>query len=106
MFLIDYVRMRERGPSLRYDVNERPPLLIASGLGLQNALFVISGAIFLPIFMRAQGLISDGEAAFLVSATLLTAGLSTAVQVVSHWAGGRGLHALHGHFGRVLRCDD
>ena len=74
--------MRERGPTLRYDVHERPPLLMAAGLGLQNALFVISGAIFLPIFMRGQGLIDDGEAAFLVSATLLTAGLSTVVQVL------------------------
>ena len=72
--------MRERGPTLRYDVDERPPLLIAAGLGLQNALFVISGVIFLPIFMRSQGLITDGEAAFLVAATLLTAGLSTFVQ--------------------------
>ena len=72
--------MRQRGPTLRYDVHERPPLLIAAGLGFQNALFVISGAILLPFLLRAAELITAGEAAFLISASLLTAGLSTAVQ--------------------------
>lgn len=74
--------MQERGPTLRYDVNERPPLVIAAGLGLQNALFVISGAIFLPILMRSLDIVTVEQAAFLVSATLLTAGLSTAVQAI------------------------
>ncbi len=74
--------MRERGPTLRYDVHERPPLLIGAGLGLQNALFVISGAIFLPILMRSLDIVTVEQAAFLVSATLLTAGLSTAVQAI------------------------
>ena len=74
--------MRERGPTLRYDVDERPPFLIGAGLGLQNALFVISGAIFLPILMRSLDIITFEQAAFLVSATLLTAGLSTAVQAI------------------------
>ena len=78
--------MRQQRSTLRYDVHERPPLPVMLGLGFQNAIFVISGAIFLPIFMRSQGLVSDGEAAFLVSATLLTAGISTAVQV---WRIGR-----------------
>ena len=74
--------MRERGPTLRYDVHERPPLFIAAGLGLQNALFVVSGAIFLPILMRSLDIVTVEQAAFLVSATLLTAGLSTAVQAI------------------------
>ncbi len=74
--------MRERETPLRYAVDERPPLAIAAGLGLQNALFVISGAIFLPILMRSLGIVSFDQAAFLVSATLLTAGLSTAVQAI------------------------
>ena len=74
--------MSERGPTLRYDVHERPPLFIAAGLGLQNALFVISGAIFLPILMRSLDIVTFEQAAFLVSATLLTAGLSTAVQAI------------------------
>jgi NCS2 family nucleobase:cation symporter-2/xanthine permease XanP len=72
--------MSQQGSALRYEVNERPPLLIAAGLGLQNALFVISGAILLPILLRSAELITAGEAAFLISASLLTAGLSTAVQ--------------------------
>ena len=74
--------MQQRAPTLRYAVDERPPLLLGLGLGLQFALFVISGAIFLPILLRAQGLVTNDQAAFLVAATLLTAGLSTAVQAI------------------------
>ena len=91
--------MRERGPTLRYDVNERPPLLIGAGLGLQNALFVISGAILLPILLRAADLITAGEAAFLISASLLTAGLSTAVQAIRVGAVGSGFMLFMGTSG-------
>ena len=91
--------MNERGPSLRYDVHERPPLIIAAGLGLQNALFVISGAILLPILLRAADLISAGEAAFLISASLLTAGLSTAVQAFRVGAVGSGFMLFMGTSG-------
>lgn len=91
--------MSERGPSLRYDVHERPPLIIAAGLGLQNALFVISGAILLPILLRAADLITAGEAAFLISASLLTAGLSTAVQAFRVGAVGSGFMLFMGTSG-------
>ncbi len=74
--------MGERRQTLRFDVDERPPTPIAAGLGLQYALFVITGSIFLPIFMHAQGLISADQEAFLVSASLLTGGVSTAVQAL------------------------
>ena len=91
--------MSERGPTLRYEVHERPPLFIAAGLGLQNALFVISGAILLPILLRAADLITAGEAAFLVSASLLTAGLSTAVQAFRVGAVGSGFMLFMGTSG-------
>ena len=91
--------MQERGPTLRYAVNERPPLFIAVGLGLQNALFVISGAILLPILLRAADLITAGEAAFLISASLLTAGLSTAVQALRFGAVGSGFMLFMGTSG-------
>ncbi len=91
--------MRERGPTLRYEVNERPPLLIAAGLGFQNALFVISGAILLPILLHAAALITSGEAAFLISASLLTAGLSTAVQAFRVGAVGSGFMLFMGTSG-------
>ena len=91
--------MRQRGPTLRYDVNERPPLFIAAGLGFQNALFVISGAILLPILLRAADLITAGEAAFLISASLLTAGLSTAVQAIRVGAVGSGFMLFMGTSG-------
>ncbi len=74
--------MAPPGPILRYSVDEHPPPVIAAGLGLQIALFVISGAIFLPILLRSLDIINDDQTAFLVSATLLTAGLSTAIQVI------------------------
>ena len=91
--------MRQRGPTLRYDVHERPPLVIAAGLGLQNALFVISGAILLPILLRAADLITAGEAAFLISASLLTAGLSTGVQAFRIGAVGSGYMLFMGTSG-------
>ena len=67
--------MRERAPSLRYDVNERPPLLLAFGLGVQSALFVVGGTVFLPILMEQLGLISSGEAAYLIAASMLVGGI-------------------------------
>ena len=91
--------MSERGPTLRYEVHERPPLFIAAGLGLQNALFVISGAILLPILLRSTGLITSAEAAFLISASLLTAGLSTAVQAIRVGAVGSGFMLFMGTSG-------
>lgn len=91
--------MSLRGPTLRYDVDERPPLFVAAGLGLQNALFVISGAILLPILLRAADLITAGEAAFLVSASLLTAGLSTAVQAFRVGSVGSGFMLFMGTSG-------
>lgn len=91
--------MSQQGHALRYDVNERPPLLIGAGLGLQNALFVISGAILLPILLRAADVITAGEAAFLISASLLTAGLSTAVQAIRIGAVGSGFMLFMGTSG-------
>ena len=91
-----------RGPVLRYDVEERPPLAIAAGLGLQNALFVISGAILLPILLRSAELITAGEAAFLISASLLTAGLSSALQAVRIGAIGSGYMLFMGTSGAFI----
>ena len=91
--------MNQSGSTLRYAVNERPPLLVAAGLGLQNALFVISGAILLPILLRAADLITAGEAAFLISVSLLTAGLSTAVQAFRVGAVGSGFMLFMGTSG-------
>ncbi len=73
--------MRERTPSLRYDVNERPPFLLALGLGVQSALFVVGGTVFLPILMEQLGLIDSGEAAYLISASMLIGGITTAITV-------------------------
>ena len=91
--------MASPGPILRYSVDERPPWPLAAGLGLQFALFVISGAVFLPIFLLSQGVIDDGQAAFLVSATLLTGGLSTAVQAIRVGAVGSGFLLFMGTSG-------
>ena len=82
--------MASPGPMLRYSVDERPPPLLAAGLGVQFALFVISGAVFLPIFLLSQDVIDNDQAAFLVAATLLTGGLSTAVQAIRIGAVGSG----------------
>ncbi len=91
--------MSQQRPALSYDVNERPPLLIGAGLGLQNALFVISGAILLPILLQAADVITAAEAAFLISASLLTAGLSTAVQAIRIGAVGSGFMLFMGTSG-------
>lgn len=91
--------MQTRASTLRYDVHDRPPLFVAALLGVQNALFVISGAILLPILLRAGGFITAGEAAFLVSASLLTAGLSTAVQAIRIGAVGSGYMLFMGTSG-------
>ena len=91
--------MASPGPLLRYSVDERPPPLLAAGLGVQFALFVISGAVFLPIFLLSQDVIDNDQAAFLVSATLLTGGLSTAVQAIRIGAVGSGFLLFMGTSG-------
>ena len=74
--------MADRVNALRYDVDERPPLPLAIGLGLQSALFVVGGNVFLPLLLEQQGVISSGQASYLIAVAMLIGGLTTAVQVV------------------------
>ena len=72
----------ERPGGVRYEPNERPPLALAGGLGLQLAVLCIAGIAITPaIVVRAAG----GPEAYLtwaVFAAVLVSGLSTVLQAV------------------------
>ena len=67
---------------IRYQPDERPPPLLALGLGLQMTLVQVGGIILTPIIViRAAGAsVPDGYLAWSLFAVLIVAGLSTVLQ--------------------------
>ena len=68
--------------NLRYQADESPPPLLTFGLGLQVAILVLPGVVFIPtIIFRAAG---EAETYILwaVLASLLTCGITTILQAV------------------------
>ena len=72
----------ERPGGVRYEPDERPPTMLASGLGVQLAVLCIAGIALTPaIVVRAAG----GSASYLawaVFAAVLVSGVSTLLQAV------------------------
>ena len=72
----------ERPGGVRYEPNERPPPLLAGGLGVQLAVLCIAGVALTPaIVVRAAG----GEASYLswaVFGAVLVSGITSVVQAV------------------------
>ncbi len=81
---------------VRYEPDERPPLLISCGLGLQYAMIAIPGIVLTPtILIQAAG----GSAAYLtwaVCAALAISGITTAIQAVGVGRVGAGYVMLMG----------
>ena len=72
----------ERPGGVRYEPNERPPPLLAGGLGIQLAVLCIAGVALTPaIVVRAAG----GEASYLswaVFGAVLVSGITSVIQAV------------------------
>ena len=69
-----------RGPTIRYQPDEAPPLRLTVGVGLQSAVLNIAAVMLIPmVVMRAAGM-SDSYLSWAVLASVTVCGLATVVQ--------------------------
>ena len=81
---------------VRYEPDERPPLLVSCGLGLQYAMIAIPSIVLTPTILIQA---ADGSATYLtwvVCAALAISGITTAMQAVGIGRVGAGLRDAHG----------
>ena len=77
--MVDTNPVRQR-QDVRYEPNERPPLPITAGLGIQYALICIASIILTPTVMITVAGGSDEYLSWAVFAALVVSGLTTAIQ--------------------------
>ena len=68
---------------VRYEPDERPPLPIAAGLGVQYALICLASIVLTPTVMITVAGGSDAYLSWAVSAALVISGVTTAIQARS-----------------------
>lgn len=68
-------------PHLRYEPDEPVPHLLAFGMGAQIVAMILTGVMLTPLIIARSAHLDDGEAAWLIFAALMAAGLSTWLQV-------------------------
>ena len=94
--------MKEPAQDVRYEPDERPPLPLTIGLGLQYATLTVAGIVLTPaILVGAAG----GEEAYLswaVFAALVVSGVTTVIQSARHGRLGSGYLLLMGSSGAFL----
>ena len=92
----------DHGASIRYQPDEKPPLALTIGLGLQLAILCIAGVVLTPaIVIRAAG----GSEAFLswaVFAAVAVSGVTTVLQAVRVGRFGAGHVLLMGTSGAFI----
>ena len=65
---------------VRYEPNERPPLTITAGLGLQYALISVASVVLTPTVMVATAGESEAYLSWVVFSALAISGITTAIQ--------------------------
>ena len=65
---------------IRYEPDDRPPLPITIGLGLQYAMIAVAGVVLTPAIMVSAAGGSDAYLSWAVCSALLISGLTTAIQ--------------------------
>ncbi|MDE0029039.1 MAG: hypothetical protein OXU42_06540 [Deltaproteobacteria bacterium] len=98
--------MQHPGPpgraAIRYQPDEKPPLMLTAGLGLQLAILCIAGVVLTPaIVIRAAGG-SEGFLSWAVFAAVAVSGLTTVVQAVRLGRFGAGHVLLMGTSGAFI----
>ncbi len=73
---------REKRSGIRYEADEKPPLAITAGLGLQFAILTIAGIVLTPaiVIRAAEG--SEAYLAWAVFAAITVSGVTTVMQAV------------------------
>ncbi len=67
-------------PSLRYEVNDRPPQLLAAALGFQVVVLILAGIVLVPIIVLKAAGGSEEVMSWAIFAALLVSGLTTILQ--------------------------
>ena len=87
---------------VRYEPDDRPPLLLTTGLGLQYALLSIAGIIITPTIMITSAGGSDAYLTWAVFAALVVSGIATIVQAIRIGRVGAGYILVMGSTGAFL----
>ena len=87
---------------VRFEPDERPPLLLTAGLGLQYAMLAIAGIIITPTVMISTAGGSDTYLTWAVFAALLVSGIATMVQALRIGRIGAGYILVMGSTGAFL----
>ncbi len=88
--------------NVRYEPDERPPLLITAGAGLQAALSIIGGVVLgVLIVFRIAGQ-PEASLAWAVFAAMLVSGIATIIQATRIWRIGAGHVLMMGTSGAFI----
>ena len=87
---------------VRYEPDDRPPLLLTTGLGLQYAMLAIAGIIITPTVMISSAGGSDAYLSWAVFAALVVSGIATIVQALRIGRIGAGYILVMGSTGAFL----
>lgn len=87
---------------VRYEADERPPLLLAVGLGLQFALLTVGGVFLKVAIVSRAGGTSDSYLAWAVFAAAVITGITTVIQVLRVGRVGAGYVLLMGTSGSFI----
>ena len=72
----------DHNQDIRYEPDERPPRLLAAGLGFQYAMLAVAGIVLTPTIMIKVAGGSDAYLTWAVFAALVISGVTTAIQAV------------------------
>jgi xanthine permease XanP len=67
---------------VRYEPEDRPPHILAAGMGAQIVAMILTGIMLTPLIVSRTANLDAGAAAWLIFAALIAAGLSTWLQIV------------------------
>ena len=87
---------------VRYEADERPPLLLAIGLGLQFALLTVGGVFLKVAIVSRAGGASEAYLTWAVFAAALVTGITTIIQVLRVGRVGAGYVLLMGTSGSFI----
>jgi len=68
-------------PHLRYEPEERPPHLLAAGMGAQIVAMILTGIMLTPLIVARSAQMDEATAGWLMFAAMVAAGISTWLQV-------------------------
>ncbi len=89
----------------RYEPNERPPLLVTAGLGLQFAAISAADLLIAPVTVARSSGVDTAYLEWMVFATLVTVGVGSLLQVVRVGPVGAGvLHPMYTSFAAIPLC--